>query len=78
MSESNRRYAQRRDVCMPASLKSIYETDELDARTVNVSRRGVSLEALGRVPLLVRVKGKGSIRVSQRYFGVFRCFSWVI
>ena len=24
------------------------------------------------------VRGFGSIRVSQRYFGAFRCFSWVI
>ena len=58
MRESNRRSSKRRDVFMPASLKFTYEIVELDARTVNVSRQGVSLEALGRIPLLVHVKGK--------------------
>ena len=58
MSESNRRNAKRRDVFMPASLKFTYEIVELDARTVNVSRQGVSLEALGRIPLLVHVQGR--------------------
>ena len=39
-------------------LKFTYEIVELTARTVNVSREGVSLEALGRIPLLVDVEGK--------------------
>ena len=43
---------------MPASLQFTYEIVELDARTVNVSRQGISLEALGRIPLLVHVKGR--------------------
>ena len=43
---------------MPASLQFTYEIVELDARTVNVSRQGISLEALGCIPLLVHVKGR--------------------
>ena len=30
------------------------------------------------IAALCRREGLGSIRVSQRYFGAFRCFSWVI
>ncbi len=58
MSERERRTGERREAVIPASLKFTYEIVELDARTVNVSRDGVSLEARGRIPLLVDVKGK--------------------
>ena len=57
MRGSNRRSTRRRELFLPATLKFTYEIVELDARTVNVSRQGVSLEALGRIPLLVHVKG---------------------
>ena len=33
---------------------------------------------IGKVPVTAWKPYQGSIRVSQRYFGVFRCFSWVI
>ena len=58
VSEPDRRNAKRREVLKPASLKFTYEIVELTARTVDVSREGVSLEALGRIPLLVDVEGK--------------------
>ena len=51
VSEPDRRNAKRREVFKPASLKFTYEIVELTARTVDVSREGVSLEALGRIPL---------------------------
>ena len=58
VSEPDRRNAKRREVLKPASLKFTYEIVELTARTVDVSREGVSLEALGRIPLLMDVEGK--------------------
>ena len=58
VSEPDRQNAKRREVLKPASLKFTYEIVELTARTVDVSREGVSLEALGRIPLLMDVEGK--------------------
>ena len=69
VSEPDRRNAKRREVLKPASLKFTYEIVELTARTVDVSREGVSLEALGRIPLLMDVEGKN---IGVIWFGQFR------
>ena len=58
MSYTNRRKMQRRKVEFPVSLQFTYEVVELKGRTVDVSPKGVYLEALGRIPLLVDVAGK--------------------
>ena len=54
-------------------LKEVVES----ARAPTGARAGVARLQLGAEQRAMK-KYLGSIRVSQRYFGAFRCFSWVI
>ncbi len=57
MSEVRQRRTRRRDLGCPVVVTLTDEIVELKGQTVNVSSDGVLLEALGRIPVLVDIKG---------------------